>query len=98
MSARTVEVDGQPWQDGWVGADADGTLWRLLFVQSTWGPVYDRWVWQAFGVELDHALDSEVVKHPLTKVWPQATPAAEKTARQRRVPDIEPDPRSGKRA
>lgn len=70
--SRTVDVDGQPWRDGWVGVDADGRLWRLRFVQSTWGPALDRWAWHTFGVELDYALDSEIVTHPLTKVWPPA--------------------------
>ncbi len=81
MSVRTVEVDGQPWQDGWVGADQAGELWRLRFVPHWWGPVHDRWVWEPFGRD-SVELDSAEVKHPLTKIWPLE---AGKPAPRRRV-------------
>lgn len=84
MSARKVDVDGSPWLDGWVGVDADGRLWRLRFVQSTWGPARDRWVWQTFGVELDYDLDSEVVARPLTKIWPPEPAVEDETPKPKR--------------
>lgn len=96
MSDRTVEVHGQPWTDGSVCVDQDGTVWQLRFEQHWWGPVHDRWVWLQFGSEARTPLDSEEVKHPLTKIWPPDAPA-EKPVSRRRVPDIEPDPRSGKK-
>lgn len=87
MSKRSVVVDGQPWQDGWVGVDQDGLLWRLCFYQSTWGPALDAWVWEQFGQEGSTEFDSPDVKHPLTRVWPPEESTvdveAEKPARRR---------------
>lgn len=74
MSDRAVEIDGQPWQDGWVGVDQGGALWRLRFDQHWWGPAHDRWVWLGFGRDGGVDLDSAEVKRPLTKVWPADPP------------------------